>query len=146
MNIGIVVHSIIWMNRQFAFDHIAVCVRAEKRQKIKRRSLLKLAFQVVSEVIFCSSEISEKLEFEWNEIKKKNKLPAESRVLIMLWLYSVQKSTISTKKGGLLMTLTCIWSSGSNSGDILECMEHPFIAITPRTTLNWNCSTCKGHI
>ena len=43
------------------------------------------------------------------------------------------------------MALNCIWLSGSSFGD-LECVKYLFIVITPRSTLTFSGSTCKGPI
>ena len=43
------------------------------------------------------------------------------------------------------MTLICIWSWGSSSGD-LGSVEYSIILITPRPTVNWSCRTCLSNI
>ena len=39
------------------------------------------------------------------------------------------------------MILNCIWWRDSSSED-MESVEHPFIAIAPRSTQTWSGSTC----
>ena len=83
---------------------------------------------------------------EWQFQIKLFTLPALSVSLKIHWLYHLKRSKIHlTNRAVLGMTLNCIRWCSVSFGD-LGNVEFNFIAVTPRSTLNWSVSICECPI